>query len=154
FDSPRQARRPATTRICRSSPTRRATGDVSARSRTPRRTIVRTTHCAPDVTAATPLFQRLSSARVIDLVQPRFASMPSHPAHQPAYFYGLNRRHGDNYRPQQAGQRSGSSGVLHMKEHSGTHIDALCHQAADLMLFGGIRVADVETTSGFTQLGV
>ena len=41
-----------------------------------------------------------------------------------------------------------------MKEHSGTHIDALCHQAADLMLFGGIRVADVETTTGFTKLGI
>jgi len=108
----------------------------------------------PDVAGDTPLFQRLSSARVIDLEQPRFASMPSHPAHQPAYFYGLHRRHGDSYRPQQEGQRSGSSGVLHMKEHSGTHIDALCHQAADLMLFGGIRVADVETTTGFTELGI
>jgi kynurenine formamidase len=41
-----------------------------------------------------------------------------------------------------------------MKEHSGTHIDALCHQAADLTLFGGIRVADVETSTGFTKLGI
>lgn len=40
-----------------------------------------------------------------------------------------------------------------MMEHSGTHIDALCHQAADLKFHGDVRVEDVERTDGFTQLG-
>jgi kynurenine formamidase len=40
-------------------------------------------------------------------------------------------------------------------EHTGTHIDALCHQASDLTLCGGIRVdAQVQTSRGFTQHGV
>jgi kynurenine formamidase len=39
-------------------------------------------------------------------------------------------------------------------EHSGTHIDALCHQACGFMLHGGVPVDGVETPAGFTQLGV
>jgi kynurenine formamidase len=100
------------------------------------------------------LATRIAGARVIDLEQPRFAGMPTHPAHKPAYFYGLYRRHRDNYRPASEGPRSGSSGVLTMMEHSGTHIDALCHQACDLLLHGNVRVEDVETSSGFKQLGI
>src|SRR5262249_36659796 len=95
----------------------------------------------------------LTRARVFDLEQPRFAGMPVHPAHQPGYFYALHRRHRDSYRPDKYGPRSGSSGVLTMMEHSGTHIDALCHQAADLTFHGDVRVDDVERTDGFTQLG-
>jgi kynurenine formamidase len=101
-----------------------------------------------------PLSERLAAARVIDLEQPRFAGMPTHPAHKPAYFYGLYRRHRDNYRPDTDGPRSGSSGVLTMMEHSGTHIDALCHQARDLRLFGDVAVDDIETTTGFRELGI
>lgn len=100
------------------------------------------------------LSDRLRAARVIDLEQPRFAGMPTHPAHRPAYFYGLYRRHRDTYRPDTEGPRSGSSGVLTMMEHSGTHIDALCHQACDLRLHGDLSVDDVETPSGFKQLGI
>jgi len=103
---------------------------------------------------ADPLARSLAAARVIDLEQPRFAGMPVHPAHRPAYFYGLYRRHRDNYRPETDGPRSSSSGVVTMMEHSGTHIDALCHQACDLELYGGVRVEDVETSSGYKQLGV
>ena len=99
------------------------------------------------------LVEQLARARVFDLEQPRFAGMPVHPAHQPGYFYALHRRHRDSYRPDKYGPRSGSSGVLTMMEHSGTHIDALCHQAADLAFHGGVRVDDVERTDGFTQLG-
>jgi kynurenine formamidase len=41
-----------------------------------------------------------------------------------------------------------------MTEHSGTHIDALCHQAEDMKMYGGIEAnADVQTSTGFTQLG-
>ena len=96
----------------------------------------------------------LVSARVYDLEQPRFAGMPIHPSHKPGYFYALHRRHRDTYQPECHGPRSGASGTLVMMEHSGTHIDALSHQAAELTLFGGVRVEAAETPAGFTQLGV
>src|ERR1700720_1052657 len=102
----------------------------------------------------TALADQLRSAQVFDLEQPRFAGMPVHPAHKPGYFYGLHRRHRDSYRPDQHGPRSGASGVLTMMEHSGTHIDALCHQACGLTLFGGIPTDAAETPAGFTRLGV
>ena len=99
------------------------------------------------------LVEQLARARVFDLEQPRFAGMPVHPAHKPGYFYGLHRRHRDSYRPQQYGPRTGASGVLTMMEHSGTHIDALCHQAADLKFHGGVSVDDVERADGYRALG-
>jgi len=76
-----------------------------------------------------------------------------HPAHKPGYFYGLHRRHRDSYRPDEYGPRSGASGVLTMMEHSGTHIDALCHQACDLMFHGGVKVDEVERQDGYRALG-
>ena len=84
----------------------------------------------------------------------RFRGMPIHPTHQPGYFYALHRRHRDTYNPEHHGPRSGASGVLTMMEHSGTHIDALCHQACGLKLFGGVPTDSAETPTGFTQLGV
>jgi kynurenine formamidase len=96
----------------------------------------------------------LRSARVYDLEQPRFAGMPIHPSHRPGYHYALHRRHHDTLHPAAHGSRSSASGMLTMMEHTGTHIDALCHQAADMKLHGGVAVADVETPAGFTQLGV
>jgi kynurenine formamidase len=96
----------------------------------------------------------LLSARVYDLEQPRFFGMPIHPTHKPGYFYALHRRHRDNYRPETEGPRSGSSGILTMMEHSGTHIDALCHQACGLVLFGGLKVEAEETSTGYKHLGV
>ena len=95
----------------------------------------------------------LARARVFDLEQPRFAGMPVHPAHKPGYFYGLHRRHRDSYKPERFGPRSGASGVLTMMEHSGTHIDALCHQACDLKFFGGVAVDEVERTDGYRAHG-
>jgi kynurenine formamidase len=100
------------------------------------------------------LIEQIARARVFDLEQPRFTGMPMHPAHKPGYFYALHRRHRDSYRPAQHGPRSGASGVLTMMEHSGTHIDALCHMACDLRLHGGIAVDDVERTDGFSALGI
>jgi kynurenine formamidase len=100
------------------------------------------------------LIEQLRSARVYDLEQPRFAGMPIHPSHRPGYFYALHRRHRDSYHPQEYGQRSGASGTLTMMEHSGTHIDALCHQACGLKLFGDVPVEAAETPAGFTRLGV
>jgi kynurenine formamidase len=100
------------------------------------------------------LIASLVSARVYDLEQPRFAGMPIHPSHRPGYFYALHRRHRDTYQPDCHGPRSGASGTLVMMEHSGTHIDALSHQASDLVLFGGVKVETAETPTGFKQLGV
>jgi kynurenine formamidase len=99
------------------------------------------------------LIDEISRARVFDLEQPRFAGMPSHPVHKPGYFYGLHRRHRDSYRPGQHGPRTGASGVLTMMEHSGTHIDALCHQACDLRLHGDVAVDEVERADGFRAHG-
>src|SRR5438552_5031258 len=98
--------------------------------------------------------ESLSQARVYDLEQPRFHGMPIHPAHKPGYFYALHRRHLDNYNPAQHVPRSGASGVMTLMEHSGTHIDALCHQACGLKLHGGIPVEQAETPTGFRQLGI
>ncbi len=100
------------------------------------------------------LADRMAAAQVYDLEQPRFAGMPGHPAHRPAYFYALYRRHRDYFRPEGGGRRTSASGVLTMMEHSGTHIDALCHQAYDQTLHGGVAVADVERADGFRQLGI
>ena len=92
--------------------------------------------------------------RVFDLEQPRTEEMPIHPAHRQAgYSYFLHRRHEDDYRPEQ-GPRTGAAGVLVCGEHTGTHIDALCHQADALTLCGGIPVSEVQGPRGFTEHGV
>jgi hypothetical protein len=99
------------------------------------------------------LIEMLRSAHVYDLEQPRYQGMPIHPSHQPGYFYALHRRHRDTYQPALHGPRTGASGVLTMMEHSGTHIDALCHQACEQLLFGHIPADSVETPAGFKELG-
>src|SRR5579883_2298225 len=106
----------------------------------------------PEAAMSPSLAERLRAARVYDLEQPRFAGMPIHPSHRPGYFYALHRRHRDTYHPESDGPRSGASGVLTMMEHSGTHIDALCHQACALTLFGGIPSDEAETPAGFRRL--
>ena len=95
-----------------------------------------------------PLLDR--QARLFDLEQPRFQGMPVISVHQPGYAYFLHRRHGDDYRPNELGPRSSASGVIVCMEHSGTHIDAICHQADAQMLFGGVPAAEVCNGKGFT----
>ncbi|KAB8139856.1 cyclase family protein [Chloroflexia bacterium SDU3-3] len=91
--------------------------------------------------------------RIFDLEQPRTAAMPIHPAHRPGYSYQLHRRHRDVYGAD--GTRSSASGMIMCMEHTGTHIDALCHQAHDLTLYGGIAVTpQVETSAGFREHSV
>jgi kynurenine formamidase len=90
---------------------------------------------------------------VFDLEHPRTDTMPIHPAHRPGYSYVLHRRHEDGYG--QDGPRTGASGMIVCMEHTGTHIDALCHQAADLVLCGGVPVnAQVQSSRGFSVHGV
>jgi kynurenine formamidase len=99
----------------------------------------------------TPLSEALAGARVYDLEQPRYAGAPVWAAHEPGVLLSLHRRH-------EAGTpeaRTSASALLVMTEHSGTHIDALCHQAEDLQLHGGVPIdASVQTSTGFTQLGI
>ena len=90
--------------------------------------------------------------RVFDLEQPREEGMPVFPAHRPGYSYLLHRHHEDAY--EQTKPRTSASGVIICMEHTGTHIDAICHQADDLVLHGGVPVKEVQTGKGFTQHGV
>src|SRR6202162_1929804 len=93
----------------------------------------------------------LGSARVFDLAQLRYAGAPSHPAHAPGFNYFLHRHHARGA-PE---ARTGASGIVVMPEHSGTHIDALAHQAENLTLYGGVHIDDgVQTSVGFRVLGV
>jgi len=86
--------------------------------------------------------------RVFDLEQPRTEDMPIHPSHKPGYSYALHRRHADS--AGEDGPRTGASGIIFCKEHSGTHIDALCHQAENMTLCGGIKVEPaVVNSKGF-----
>jgi kynurenine formamidase len=93
---------------------------------------------------------------IFDLEQSRTPEMPIHPAHQQAgYSYHLHRHHEDEYRPEEAGPRTGAAGVIICGEHTGTHIDALCHQSDALVLYGGVSVtSEVQSSRGFTRHGV
>ena len=96
------------------------------------------------------LFTMLTSARVYDLEHPRMVGDPVFPAHWPGYVYTLHRRH-------EAGleRRTSASAQITMAEHSGTHIDALCHQAEDLHLHGGLPISPrVQGPHGFSALGI
>jgi kynurenine formamidase len=98
-----------------------------------------------------PLLESLEAARVFDLEQLRYAGAPSHPAHMPGFNYFLHRHHARGA-PE---ARTGASGIVVMPEHSGTHIDALAHQAENLTLHGGVHVDEgVQTSVGFKKLGV
>jgi kynurenine formamidase len=98
----------------------------------------------------TPLIDALRGARAYDLEQPRYAGAPAFPAHEPGVLLKLHRRH----EPGLGEARTSASALLVMAEHSGTHLDALCHQAENLTLHGGIEVdASVQTPEGFTELG-
>ena len=96
------------------------------------------------------LLDSIEKARVFDLEQPRYSGAPMHPAHKPGFQYFLHRHHA----PGASEARTGASGIIVTPEHSGTHIDALAHQAENLKLHGGIPVDDVQTSAGFKQLGI
>ena len=97
------------------------------------------------------LLESLGAARIFDLEQLRYQGAPSHPAHAPGFNYFLHRHHARGA-PE---ARTGASGIVVMPEHSGTHIDALAHQAENLTLHGGVHVDEgVQTSVGFKQLGV
>jgi kynurenine formamidase len=86
------------------------------------------------VTAA--LAEQLANARVIDLEQPRFPGMPMFPANAPNYTFMLHRRH-----EQGLESRTSAAGMIMAADHAGTHVDALCHQAENMQMFGGVAVS-------------
>lgn len=96
------------------------------------------------------LIRELASSRVYDLEQPRFFGMPNAPSHLPGFVYTLHRHH------ESGGEesRTSASGLVISPEHAGTHIDALCHQAEELQMYGGIQAdPSVQSGFGFTKLG-
>ena len=92
----------------------------------------------------------INGPKVYDLEQPRYFGAPIFPSHAPGMVYSLHRRH-------EAGTgeaRTSASGIIYMTEHSGTHIDALCHQAEGMYLYGGQAITpQVQTSTGFRTLG-
>ncbi len=91
-----------------------------------------------------------SNARIYDLEQPRYFGAPIFPSHAPGYVYTLHRHHEQGM----AETRTSASGFMYTTEHSGTHIDALCHQAENLRLYGGRKIdPGIQTSQGFTELG-
>ena len=95
--------------------------------------------------------EAVADALVIDLEQPRRFGDPTFPAHQPGTVFTLHRRHETGL----GESRTSASGLIITAEHSGTHIDALCHQAESMRLFGDIAVdSKTQTSTGFTELGI
>lgn len=92
-----------------------------------------------------------SVSRVYDLEQPRYFGAPTFPSHAPGFVYTLHRHHEASTHE----RRTSASGSYYASEHSGTHIDALCHQAEEMHLYGGREVTSrLQTSTGFTELGV
>jgi len=108
------------------------------------------TEKAPAARAALPELD--GATRIFNLEQLREESMPVFPAHRPGYSYLLHRHHEDEY--EDTKPRTSASGAIICMEHTGTHIDALCHEADVLTLYGGVPVKGVQTDKKFTRLGV
>ena len=92
-----------------------------------------------------------AGAKVYDLSHAMAPSMPVYHQHIP-YSLALHRRHGD---PHPAKRQDGSSfanEIIVTSGHSGTHIDALGHFSRNGCLHGGIKVSDIETRDGYSQL--
>ena len=91
-----------------------------------------------------------ANQHIYDLEQTRYFGAPIHPGHAPGYFYTLHRHHERGA----AEARTSASGFMYTAEHSGTHIDALCHQAEDFHLYGDREInSSIQTSQGFTELG-
>lgn len=102
----------------------------------------------------TLFLEELKRRKIYNLEQPRFTGMPVYPNHRPHYDYFISRGHPEGYFPDTKGPRSTANGFFIMNDHSGTHMDALCHQALDMTMHGGVKVTNlIETPKGFTRCG-
>lgn len=90
------------------------------------------------------LISTLGAADVYDLGQPYFVGIPRHPNHPP-YLYSMTKRHGDVVTPN--GTSSAAESIA-LGTHVGTHLDALCHFSCGGVLFGGHKVAELQSTTG------
>lgn len=99
----------------------------------------------------TTLNEMMAHAHIYDLEQPRYFGAPVLAAHAPGFVYTLHRHH----EPGMPETRTSASGSYYSTEHSGTHIDALCHQAEQMYLYGGREITpQIQTSTGFKELGV
>jgi kynurenine formamidase len=90
-----------------------------------------------------------SGVRVYDLAQPLERTTPTS-ANHPSFQIALIRRHGDEMR---ADGSSGANDLMALGTHTGTHIDALCHVAADGRLHGGLDAEAASRGGRFSELG-
>jgi kynurenine formamidase len=65
------------------------------------------------------------------------------PANAPNYTFMLHRRH-----EQGLESRTSAAGMILTADHAGTHVDALCHQAEDMHMFGGVPVTAANQDPG------
>jgi kynurenine formamidase len=94
------------------------------------------------------LISLATNTRIIDLEQPRFVGMPMFPANAPNYTFMLHRRHELGLET-----RTSAAGMILAADHSGTHIDAFCHQAEEMCMYGGVPVtAQNQQPSGMTVM--
>lgn len=95
------------------------------------------------------LLTDLLGARAFDLEQPRYAGAPLFPAHEPGFNLFLHRRH----EPGAGESRTSASALIVTTEHSGTHLDALCHQAEGGVLCDGTPVGpELQGPAGIAHL--
>ena len=107
-----------------------------------------TAETARPATAAAGLLAQLTGAQVVDLEQPRFQGMPMFPANNPNYTFMLHRRHEPGLE-----SRTSAAGMILTADHAGTHVDALCHQAENMVMFGGVPVSAAnQGPGGLTEL--
>jgi kynurenine formamidase len=96
------------------------------------------------------VLEMLSAARCVELEHERYIGAPIFSAHWPGFIYTMHRHH----ESVGEGGRTSASGTITMQEHSGTHIDALNHQAVDMVMHGGVRITpEVQTSRGINHLG-
>lgn len=88
--------------------------------------------------------------RVVDLGHEMFFGMPASRNH-PSFQMALVRRHGDMIRDDGG---SAANEMIVTGGHVGTHLDALGHVSQDGRVFGGAAAADIQTSSGLSDLGI
>ncbi|MGB2693025.1 MAG: cyclase family protein [Thermodesulfobacteriota bacterium] len=95
----------------------------------------------------------MSGYKVIDLEFLRTVGMPGYVTHQPVFGFDITHPHSDTDTNVQ-GLRTSAWGSVTGNEHSGSHVDAFCHQAESGVMHGGHKVTpEVETRAGFTVNG-
>ena len=94
-----------------------------------------------------------SGYKIIDLEFIRKVGMPGHVTHKPVFGFEITHPHKDTDTNIQC-VRTSAWGTVIENEHEGTHVDAICHQAENGLMFEGVPVTpETETRAGFTVHG-